>query len=417
MKVTDRIQLLLNRYGNKSITSAEFDELMIWMAGLDEEQSTELENVYQSLWEDAKKNRFNIEHMVDWEGMLGRVMESTGPEENKKIVYRMWWRVAAAIVFLLGVIITYQLVRPKSNQSPVANKEQSIRLPENVLPNINQTVLTVSNGRKIFLDSVASGNFLTEDNIKMIKLKGDEIAYSNDIESIEPEYHTISVPRGGRPYKVLLADGSKVWLNAESSLRYPSFFKGESRSVELTGEGYFEIAPQVSGDRTAPTHSSPGGKNKIPFFVKLSCMTVEVLGTHFNIMSYKDEQNIETTLLEGSVKITTGNNSTLLTPGKQAQLSANGNLNVINADTALATAWVNGYFHFNQADIKTVLRQVGRWYDLDVVYSNNMPDDLFSGKLERSLPLSGILKLFASSPIKVRVEDKKLIVLPGSIEK
>ena len=410
MNPTDRIQLLLTRYSNKSITSAELDELLVWMEGLSEEQSAEIANNYLPLWQKANSGELHAgEHAVDWNAMQRQVMASSAPEKTKKTIYHMWWRVAAAVVFIiLGITTAYLLLKPDNSQPAITQNEPSIRLPENVLPNVNQTVLTLANGQQIMLDSIESGNIITDTRSKMVKLHDGEIAYDVNKASTEPEYHTISVPRGGKPYKVLLADGSKVWLNTESSLRYPSFFKkDESRTVELTGEGYFEIATQFSSEK-----SSPNNKTKTAFFVKLSNMSVEVLGTHFNIMSYQDEQNIETTLLEGSVKIATANSNIMLTPGKQAQLTANGTLQVITANTALATAWVNGYFHFDKADAKTVLRQVGRWYDLDVVYNSNMPDDLFSGKLERSLPLSGILKLFASSPIKVRVEGRKLIVLP-----
>ncbi|MCC7523293.1 MAG: FecR domain-containing protein [Chitinophagaceae bacterium] len=410
MKVTNRIQLLLTRYAAKTITSAELDELLVWMEGLTDEQSAEIADAYQELWQQAINGDLAVgNHAVDWNAMLNRVKAAAFPKENKKPVYRIWIRAAAAaVIVLFGATVTYVLLPRKQNQPLAVHPAQQVRLPESVLPNTNQTMLTFEDGHQIFLDSMKLGNIATDNSAMLVKLGVGEIAYGGDNTSSEPTYHTISVPRGGRPYIVALADGSKVWLNAESSLRYPSFFKkDEPRKVELTGEGYFEIAPQFIS-----RHSIPNSRIKTPFFVKLPNMSVEVLGTHFNIMAYRDEQFVETTLLEGSVKIGTANSNIVLAPGKQAQLDSNGKLRVINADTALATAWVNGYFHFDKADVKTVLRQVGRWYDLDVVYNSNMPDDLFSGKMEKSLPLSGILKLFESSPVKLRVEGRKLIVLP-----
>lgn len=410
MTISDRIHLLLTRYEKKIITSAEFDELLIWMEGLTEEESEQLSGLYKPLWEQAKTGQLqSAASNVNWQLMLDKVFSSTAPLKTQKNYYRIGWRVAAAVlVILFSTLALYFMVKPGNNKKLVVQKETEKNLPEEVLPNINQTMLTLPDGRQIPLDSIASGNTISDNQFRMSKLNEDEIAYNTDPAFAAPEFHTISVPRGGRAYRVLLADGSRIWLNAESSLRYPSYFTGNDRMVELTGEGYFEIAPRLKSRDSG----LKGGK--MPFLVKLHNMQVEVLGTHFNIMSYQDEQRTETTLIEGSVKVITNNKSVVLTPGKQAQLYSNGVFQIANTDTALATAWVNGYFHFDKADIKTIFRQIGRWYDLDVAYKGAPSTDLFSGKMERSLPLSGILKLFASSPIKVQVEGKKLIVTAGN---
>ena len=414
MTVSDRIHLLLTRYGNHSITSAEFDELIVWMEGLNEDESDQLLEMYKPLWEQAKMGQLESSgQKVDWRLMLDNIINSTEPEESKKPAYYIGWRAAAAaIIILFSAVALYFMLRTGNGEKPIAHKHEINLLPENVLANVNQTMLTLPDGRQIPLDSIASGNTIGDDKYGIRKLKEGEIAYHTDTVLTAPEYHTVSVPRGGRPYRVALSDGSRILLNAESSLRYPSYFAGNDRLVELTGEGYFEIAPQLR--KGYPDHKGATGKTKIPFLVKLDNMTVEVLGTHFNVMSYKDEKSVETTLIEGSVKVVAGSNSVVLTPGKQAQLSAAGILHVTNADTALATAWVNGYFQFNKAGVETIFRQIGRWYDLDVEYDGNASSDLFSGKMERSLPLSGILNLFASSPIKIKLEGKKLIVLTGN---
>lgn len=418
MTVSDRIHLLLERYRNNSITSAEFDELTVWMEGLNEGESDQLLEPYKPLWEQAKIGQLkNSEHKVDWQTMLNNVMLSNAPGESKKNVRNMWWRAAAAAILILFSATTiYFLFNTGTDEKHVAQKENLNLSPEKVLPNVNQTVLTLPGGRQISLDSIASGNMIGDNQSGLMKLQDGEIAYNPSTASNALEYHTISVPRGGRTYKVILSDGSRIWLNAGSSLRYPSYFDDKERLVELTGEGYFEIAPRLRSEAPSPDGNVSGGENKTPFLVKLHNMTVEVLGTHFNIMSYEDEPSIETTLIEGSVKVTSGINTAILTPGKQAQLFPNGVLHMNDADTAMATAWVNGYFHFDKANTETIFRQIGRWYDLDIEYTGNIPSDLFSGKMERSLPLSGILKLFASSPIKIKVEGKKLIVMADDVK-
>ncbi len=189
---------------------------------------------------------------------------------------------------------------------------------------------------------------------------------------------------------------TRVWLNAASSLRYPTSFSGQDRKVELTGEGYFEVA-----------------KNKDkPFHVRVGAVEVEVLGTHFNIMAYDDEAAIQTTLLEGSVKVSYNNQTDLLKPGRQASLNRTDNkLTTGEANVQQVVAWKNGYFYFDKSDVKTIMRQVSRWYDLDIVYESTVPDMKFSGKIERSLPLSGISHLLESGQIHFRIEGKNCIMM------
>jgi ferric-dicitrate binding protein FerR (iron transport regulator) len=207
-------------------------------------------------------------------------------------------------------------------------------------------------------------------------------------------YNTLSTPRGGQ-YQLVLPDGSKVWLNASSSIHFPTAFAGHERNVELTGEAYFEIA-----------------KNKQkPFHVNVNGMQVEVLGTHFNVNAYGDEGAIKTSLLEGSVKIKKGNISGLLKPGQQGVLKKNStDLEIKNADMNEAIAWKNGLFEFDGADIKSIMREIGRWYDVDVVYAGKVPDRRFEGKISRDAQLSDVLKILALSNVKFSVEGKKIIV-------
>lgn len=412
MNATDRIQLLLTRYRGRTITSAEFDELLVWMDGLNEEQSAELVKKHEELWEQAKAGQLSSTgEAIDWDSMLRKVMRPGEPAGVHRQAGKVWWRVAAAAAVLIMVVLIYLQYDRKEEVQEIAGRDRTLVRPEAVLPNINQTVLTMPDGRRIVLDSAVNGSTLPVNAAITVKLQEGVISYQAPAGNVVPEYHTISVPRGGRPYSILLADGSKVWLNAASSLRFPSFFNREHHSVELSGEGYFDIEPHPKGSGSSSGSARPSAPRVFPFIVRNRDMTIEVMGTQFNVMAYDDESSIQTTLLEGSVKIATGKEQTMLTPGNQAQITTEGNLNVGPANTAMAVAWVNGYFQFDKADIKSILRQVGRWYDLEIEYRGKVPDDLFSGKIERALPLSGILKLLASGRINIEVEHKKLIVL------
>jgi ferric-dicitrate binding protein FerR (iron transport regulator) len=208
----------------------------------------------------------------------------------------------------------------------------------------------------------------------------------------------VTTPRGGQ-YQLLLSDGSKVWLNSASSIRFPVSFAGDTRRVEVSGEAYFEVAKNPS----MPFKVDVDGKNE-----------VEVLGTHFNINSYADEGSIKTTLLEGSVKVTSlkTHESKLITPGQQAQLNKEGQITISKADPDKVMAWKNGYFNVDGADTKTVMQLLSRWYDVDVVYEGAIPQREWGGDIEKNLKLSQMLKILEKNNLHFRLEGRKLMVLP-----
>ena len=291
------------------------------------------------------------------------------------------------------------LLTRKTSIELVKTEKQVLLLPEEIVSGGSHAILTLSNGTVIILDSAKKGMITKQGNVKVIKLDSGQLAYTplsnNGTPSLELGYNTISTPRATQ-YQIVLSDGTKVWLNAASSLRYPTVFTGKDRKVELTGEGYFEVARI---------------KEK-PFHVQTGDLEVEVLGTHFNIMAYEDEDAIQTTLLEGTVKVSHNNQSDLLKPGKQASLGRDNNkLTVSVANVQQAVAWKNGYFYFDKSDVKAIMRQVSRWYDLDIVYESPVPEMKFSGKIERNLPLSGITHLLESGQIHFRIEGKKCILM------
>ena len=312
----------------------------------------------------------------------------------------------AAAAIITGIILTgaFYLFFNNSNKD-VAVIKQPIALTSDVQPGGNKAVLTLADGTTIILDSAKEGALSQQGNAKVIKLTAGQLAYNSTGNTTEVVYNTISTPKGGT-YQVILPDETKVWLNAASSLRFPTTFTGKERSVEITGEAYFEVATLYSKE-----------KQKIPFIVNVTSgdgnMKVEVLGTHFNVMSYNDEKQVKTTLLEGAVKVSKNGNSVLLRPLQQAQLTkTNNDLRVTNdVDVNEETAWRNGIFQFNDAELSTVMRQLARWYDVDVSYSGNISADHFTGKISRNISLAKVLKILELSDVHFKIEGRKIIVI------
>ncbi|SIO38172.1 FecR family protein [Chitinophaga niabensis] len=299
---------------------------------------------------------------------------------------------AALIAFAVtGLIYFFQ---------PATRGEQILSegVPYQVMPGGNKAVLTLADGSQITLDSTGNGAIANQGNVQVIKLDSGQLAYNAVREGAEGEmrYNTLATPKGGQ-FRVILPDGSKVWLNAASSLRFPTAFTGKEREVQLTGEAYFEIA------------RNPG----LPFKVNVKGMMVQVLGTNFNIMAYDDEMNIQTTLLEGAVKVNKGTQAVQLKPGQQAQLNATGSMSVSeNVDVEGVVAWKNGYFHFNHESLEGVMRQVGRWYDAEITYEGTIPGREFGGKIGRGSDIKDVLKILELSNVHFRIEGKKIIVTP-----
>jgi ferric-dicitrate binding protein FerR (iron transport regulator) len=209
-------------------------------------------------------------------------------------------------------------------------------------------------------------------------------------------YNTLGTPRGGQ-YRLMLPDGSKVWLNAISSIRYPAAFTGKERVVEITGEAYFEVAKDATHPFKVLVHNGD--------------MEISVLGTHFNVNAYNDEPIIKTTLVEGSVKVTRDKQTAVIKPGEQTELNSSGALKIIHdADIDEAVAWRNGLFEFQDADLQSILRQVMRWYDVEVDYQGNIPERFFTAIISRDKTLTGVLEILKLSDIDYKLDGKKLVI-------
>jgi len=310
------------------------------------------------------------------------------------------WRYAVAAAAILVVMTTvYYLSKPESwGEEKITARVSKKTTPfkNDVPPGSDNAILTLADGSTIILDDAHNGNLQNQGNTKLIKLDG-ELSYDPlTAASTEIVYNTISTPRGGK-FKIELSDGSVVWLNAASSLHFPTTFTGKTRQVEMTGEAYFDVAKN---------------KNK-PFIVKVNSAEVKVLGTHFNIMAYQDEEEVKTTLLEGSVKFTNGNNSNMLVPGQQLQLLKNGELKTFNnVDVDYVTSWRNGMFHFENADIEHVMRQLSRWYNVDVEFKGPKLHDPLHAELPFNTNLSDVLSALESAgSARFEIQGKKIIVI------
>ena len=389
------MQNLFRKYLDNQCSPAEVKELLQYFSAGENEQllrsliSEKLGFIDSdddgSQWNQATENVYTaIKKQID--GEKTKVVP---------IFRKRWLQAAAAAILIAGGFVLYNMIGKSNSPQPVIVK--NIPLQQDIAPGGDKAILTLADGSKIVLDNTANGNLTIQGNVKVIKLDG-QLSYTTSGTTTEVLYNTITTPRGGQ-YQLILADGSKVWLNAASSLRFPATFTGSERKVELTGEGYFEVV-----------------KNAVmPFKVNVASKgEVEVLGTHFNINSYVDEAAINTTLLEGSVRVTglKTNDSRLITPGQQAQLTANGQINVKKqVDISEVMAWKNGKFIFQDADIQSIMRQIERWYDVEVSFSGNMTNELFVGLIPKNVNISQILKMLEKTgTVKFEIAGKKIIV-------
>lgn len=405
MDLDEHVQILFAKYLQKDCSEKEFEELVTWLVAMDNDKKNALSAPLKELWDNAKAGKLDsTADQVNWDNIYNRVHlddKSSTISLDETFPRRIGWRKIAAAVIIFGVILggSIYFITRKPPAEIVKAVIEPLRSPNDIVSSGNNAVLKLSNGTIIILDTAKTGVIAVQGNEKLILLDSGKLAYTHAaIAGSKPEeisYNTISTPRAAQ-YQLVLSDGTKVWLNAASSLRYPTDFTGKERSVELTGEGYFEVS-----------------KNKEkPFIVRTYGMEVSVLGTHFNIMAYEDENAIQTTLLEGIVNVRYDKQSDLLKPGKQAILNREkNNLTESNANVNQAVAWKNGYFYFERTDVNEIMRQVSRWYDLDIVYEAQLPDMKFSGKIQRRLPLSGIAHLLESSQIHFRIEGKKCIIM------
>jgi transmembrane sensor len=330
-------------------------------------------------------------YILDKKAAWDKVAQTMQPERLwmfRASVQKRWlpWAAAAAAV-VTGLLLTY-------THKPIRNKAIAPIAIVKHPPAGNRAMLTLADGTQIPLDSASNGALATQGNVQIVKLSNGQLAYrGSSTPGSTVQYNTLTTPRGGQ-YQVVLPDGTRVWLNSASSLVYPATFTGNDRTVRLNGEAYFEVAADANR----------------PFKVKVNEMEVQVLGTSFDVMAYSDEQTVNTTLVSGAVKVA----GKLLKPGQQALLNpVSQQMAVQETDIDRVIAWKNGRFIFNDTDLPTILREISRWYDVQIIYKTTPGNEKYGGGISRRIDLSNVLQVLeASGKNHFSVTNKQVIVSP-----
>lgn len=374
-----RLDLLLNKYKKNHLTDLEKEELDNWFHSLnhgtkDLENGLADENLSDELFRDFK-------------------IQLAQTQKKGRLVWLR--RVAAAAVVLL--VISFGAIRFLPRHQ-VAIPQFTHNQVQDILPGSNKATLILGNGKQIILSAVKDGRLALDGGAEIKKAADGQLTYRKTAQpGTDTVLNSIITPVGGQ-YNLTLVDGTRVWLNASSSIKYPTAFNGSSRQVELTGEAYFEVAHNASK----------------PFKVLSNGQQVEVLGTHFNVNAYADEGIVTTTLLQGSVRVIIPTGTRVLVPGQQAVVYAGGRgaiKLVKDADIDEAIAWKEGYFQFNQADVHQVMRQLSRWYDIRVSYRNPASTRQFQGAIQRDLRFSQVLRILEKSNMHFTVNGKEVVVM------
>lgn len=326
--------------------------------------------------------------------LLEKINQAIAAEEKVRhiipVYYSKWFRYSAAASLLAAALLGWYMLRPgkQVEHAPLSA----------IVPGGNKATLTLANGQQIVLNNAQQGLLSKQGTVQIIKVDSGLLSYRSTGANNEVEYNIISTPRGGQ-FQVILPDGSRVWLNAASTLRFPTAFTGRERVVDLTGEAYFDIAPNAEK----------------PFSVTVKNMKVAVLGTSFNIMAYQDEKKISTTLVSGSVKVSCENNQAIIMPGHEAVLQEGAKQFQTNeANIAVATAWKDGKFSFEDTDIHTIMRQVARWYDADISYEGDLSGVTLSGGVSRQKYISQLLDILETTGnVRFKVNNNRITVMPA----
>lgn len=384
-----KFKKLINRYLDGTATNEEFklvdkfldtfnEENFIWQPNIMGDSEDINKEILQKIQEKTKaKNQDKLRFANN---------------KNQKNKFNFYLRVAASILIL--ITLGYYLFRPLTEV-------------EKISPGTDKAYLTLADGEVIVLDDVRDGD-LTSQGTTVISKSDNKLVYDACDSTLEPNYkvlyNKVSTPRGGQ-YHLVLPDGSNVWLNASSSIKFPTVFSGYERRVEITGEVYFEV-------KTQPNSKTKGN---IPFFVIANDMEIKVLGTHFNVNSYKDDNTLKATLVEGSIVVSSIKNgrSMHIVPGQQAKMLENGNITINEVNISEIIAWKNGMFYYNDTGIETIMNGIARWYDVDVVYKGDVQELKFGGILSRKEDIESLLKLISlTGVVQFDIKDRTVIVKP-----
>lgn len=392
-----RLVYLFYKYLDGLASASEHRELMEIASRTENRQ--ELEELLKETWETREPDLPFLDKN-EKEAILAAIFSKADVppiNDHKPVAKIQWLKLLAAACLLLAISFSAWYLLKGNHKiepagSPALALVQDVKAPEQ-----NKASITLSNGEKIYLDSAGNGSLRREGTVEVV-VKGGQVTYLG--HSAETVYNTLYNPRGSKVVNLTLSDGTRVWLNSESSIRYPvSFNSTYDRQVEITGESYFEVAPMYKQN----------SNRRIPFVVKHGYMQVQVLGTHFNVNTYGDDGVLKVTLLEGLVKVISNSDDALLHPGEQARVA--GHISVRDhADLEAVMAWKNGLFSFNKTGLREVIQMLARWYNVQVVYEGVPQQREFWGKIRRSSNLSEVLLILEKSDIHCRIEGNKLIV-------
>lgn len=368
-----RLKELVDKYDTGNITPEERGELLAFYDSVDFGDLVDLDDPKLVL---RAENQYQI-----------LMSKATGPQ-RRHIVRRFWIPAAAVAAIALIFGLSRMLWIPKQQSAPI--------LADVAIPGSNGAILTLANGKQVILDSTGSSVIVQQGSTKVVNANGQLFYKPGSINTGSQAYNTLTTPKG-RQYKLTLPDGTEVMLNAASSIRYPTSFTGTERIVQATGEVYFDVAPNAN----------------MPFKVQAGNCTVNVIGTTFDLYAYTDEPVTKTTLISGAVRVENAHNSRLLKPGEQIRVGKNNASEVVKlSDAGEATAWTRGIIDFSSVDISTLMRQLSRWYNIEVKYEGSIPKGHISGAAPRNTPLLEIIKALAANGIYCRLDGSTLVVSP-----
>jgi transmembrane sensor len=390
---------LLLRYTEDKCSPKEVRELLDYFGMESKEQEQLMGHVRELLQKDlSPKEEQDSKTSRILDESYANIMAAILPQVNKKRSLRkLWYASAAAAVLIAMFTLSDYLIKKDDNR-----RHDIVQVDaETILPGKKKAMLTLADGRKIALDDTRTGTIANDNGIDLTKNTNGELTYKSDnMNAGRKLFNALETPNGGE-YKIRLPDGTQVWLNAGSTIKYPISFEGSNeRDVELSGEAYFEVVH----DRTKP------------FRVQTKDQLIEVLGTHFNVNAYPHNRETISTLTEGSVRVSSKGKEQLLKPGQESVLYKGGILSVRKADLDISLAWRYGLIKFRNTDLRSILDQAARWYDIDVEYRNNAGGEHFTGGISRAAPLSVLLKVLEINDVRFKVTEqngrRKLIVNP-----
>ncbi len=389
MSITE-VQLLLEKYKNGRISQEELLRLKAMVAGNDYEPEIKADILSALYNSGTPQSGLSAE---DGEAILQNILQTTPPRAASNTRSMIWY--AAAATLLGATLVTGALYMNRQQQPVIVAAPKANPLA----PGTNTAVLVLADGKTIPLDSANTGALAKQGNSSIVN-SAQGLAYKTEGATTAVVYNTVVTPRGGQ-YQLTLADGTKVWLNAASSIRFPTAFSGKERLVEISGEGYFQVAANAQQPFRVKVKGNPD-------------MEVNVLGTSFNIMAYTDEKNITTTLESGAVQLVHGNSRSVLQPGYGGSLNTgDAAFTIEKADLEQALAWKEGKFRFRNTSIQTIMRQIARWYNIEVTYEGDLSDIRLTGIISRRENAASLLKILSTTKrVHFDINDNRVVVAP-----